>query len=399
MKTKLFISLILLFFYQSLFAQEKTKMEIINQLIQEVKTEFAPDKRVAIFNIDPQEEKGYFLIAGETNIPKAKEKFMEKIKSLNIDVLDEIKLLPHDNLGNKIYGIVNISVANIRSYADHPAELATQSLLGTPLRVFKENEGWYLVQTPDEYISWLDEDGLVLVDEVQYKEWIKAKKIIYLNDFGFVYFEMNEQSKRVSDLVAGNLLKFVDEKGDYYQVQFPDGRSGYVKKSESIVFDDWLKNISVSEESIITTAERFMGVPYLWGGTSPKGMDCSGFSKTVYFLNGIIIPRDASQQVFTGELVDTENGFDNLKPGDLLFFGSRATKDRTERVTHVAIYVGDGVYIHASGKVKLNSLRKDSPIFSQYRLNSFIRAKRILGSFDQNGIRQIKKCKFYSAAK
>jgi cell wall-associated NlpC family hydrolase len=133
----------------------------------------------------------------------------------------------------------------------------------------------------------------------------------------------------------------------------------------------------------------------LWGGTSAKGMDCSGFTKMVYFLNGIVLERDASQQVNQGSLIDTQNGFDKLQTGDLLFFGEHKTDSTKERVTHVAIYLGNYQYIHEAGRVKINSFDKDASNFNEYRLKHFIRAKRILNSIDKNGISSIKRNKFY----
>jgi len=118
-------------------------------------------------------------------------------------------------------------------------------------------------------------------------------------------------------------------------------------------------------------------------------------SLTVYFLNGIILARDASQQVNTGELVDTKNGWQNLQAGDLLFFGRKADENRKEKITHVAIYIGDGDFIHAAGRVRVNSFNKNKAYYSKYRDNAFIRAKRILTSIGKNWIERILDNSFY----
>ena len=111
-------------------------------------------------------------------------------------------------------------------------------------------------------------------------------------------------------------------------------------------------------------------------------------------MNGVIIPRDASQQVSIGEEVDTKNGFGNLQKGDLLFFGKKATEKSKERITHVAIYLGDMKYIHSSGRVRINSLDQNEEDFNKYRYDTFIRAKRILGSYSR-GENLLSKNSFY----
>jgi cell wall-associated NlpC family hydrolase len=377
-----------------LFAQED-KMNLINKTIEDVKHHFAPDKRVAVFRVAADDSNDVITLTGETNILEAKEKLLAELAKLNISAKDEIKLLPAFELGEHIYGVVNLSVCNIRSGKDHPEELATQALLGTPVKIFKRESGFFLVQTPDNYISWVDDDGVTPMTKAQLDEWIKETKVVYTKEYGFSYSKPDENSMRVSDLVAGNFLITLGEENNFCKVKYPDGRIAFIEKSQCEELKDWLDKKNPTESDILKTAERFMGIPYLWGGTSSKGMDCSGFTKTVYFLNGIVLQRDASQQVHTGELVDTQNGFDNLRPGDLLFFGSAATDSTKERVTHVAIYYGNHEFIHAAGRIKINSFDRNTENFSEYRLNHFIRAKRILNSVDKNGITSIKKNKFY----
>lgn len=374
----------------------QSNMEKVNSILKEIKENFAPDKRVAVFDIEAVEVDNKIIIKGETNFPDAKTELGNTLNEAGLNFTDEIELLPSKKLGDKIYGVINLSVANFRSKPDHPAELVTQAILGTPVKVYKKGEdGYYLIQTPDGYISWLDNDGVQFMDETELNDWLSSPKIIYKNVYGFSYTEADENSQPVSDLVAGNLLKIMGEDSNFYLVNYPDGRTAYIKKDEAQLFNDWYNSLNPTGETILKTAYRFLGIPYLWGGTSAKGMDCSGFTKSVYYLNGIILARDASQQVNTGELIDTKDGWGNLKAGDLLFFGRKANGDRKERITHVAIYIGDGDFIHAAGRVRINSFNPEKSYYSDYRKMGFIRAKRILSSVGKNGIEKILDNNFY----
>jgi len=110
-------------------------------------------------------------------------------------------------------------------------------------------------------------------------------------------------------------------------------------------------------------------------------------------LNGILLPRDASQQVFIGETI-TENveEYYKLKPADLVF--SDTTKNGKERITHVGIYIGNGKFIHQPGPVKINSFKKSDPDFNPFRYRSFKRGQRILSSINENGVKLVKDCEF-----
>lgn len=121
-----------------------------------------------------------------------------------------------------------------------------------------------------------------------------------------------------------------------------------------------------------------------------KGVDCSGFTKTVFMMNGLILPRDASQQVFPGDEIDIRNGFQNLQPGDLLFFGSKAADTMKEHVTHVAIYIGDNEFIHSSGRVRVNSLDSSKENFAPGRLRTLLRAKRFINANNKEGLMELK---------
>jgi len=169
----------------------------------------------------------------------------------------------------------------------------------------------------------------------------------------------------------------------------------YLPKSAGMPESGWLNRDKITADSIINTGMTFMGIPYMWGGMSAKAMDCSGFVKMVMFLNGIILPRDASQMAYVGERIDISNGFDNLKPGDLLFFGRKATAEQKERVIHVAIYIGNQKFIHSQGYVHISSFNPDDKDFDQYNLNRLLSAGRILGHIGTADISTLKSNPFY----
>jgi gamma-D-glutamyl-L-lysine dipeptidyl-peptidase len=367
--------------------QEKKIMNDLDKKLEEIRLKHIPDKRVAVWNVETRRESNRTVIAGETNIPEVKKEIEETFKSKYIV---KIELLPSKDLTDKIFGVINLSVANIRTNPEHTSELATQALLGHPVKVFRKKGGWYLVQTPDQYVSWADDDGVELMTDKELMAWKTAGKVIYTNDFGFAYSEKNVNSIPVGDLVKGNILKKIAVEDDFTQVEYPDKRRAYIYSSEIEDLNTFTREVEPSGENIVSSSFRLMGIPYLWGGTSMKGIDCSGFTKTVFYNNGIILPRDASQQVHSGDPVDISNGFGNLKPGDLLFFGSKATDKKKERVTYVAIYIGDNDFIHSSGRVRINSLDKSKDNFSAYRFNTLLRAKRIINADNNEGVTELK---------
>jgi len=360
----------------------------IPKIIEEIRTKYAADKRTAIFNINFTSEEKFVYLSGETNLPEAKKELLSLLEKSN--VVDQIIMLPSVDLGTKIYGIVNLSVADVRTKPEHSAELATQVLLGSRLKILKSSGEWYLVQCEDDYIGWMDNDGVYLMDHEKFDEWNKTKKIIVTAPFTFSYSEGNVYSTPVSDVVQGNLLKFISCKEDFIKVEFPDERIAFILNDQVQDYEEWLDERNQSYDAINFTAHMMMGIPYVWGGTSIKGLDCSGFTKRVFQLNGVQLPRDASQQVHIGELVDTKNGFDNLMPGDLLFFGSIDHITGKEKISHVAIYLGNLEFIHASGRVRINSFDNTKSNFAEGRLKTFIKAKRVLGSLGRNDVKLIK---------
>lgn len=356
-----------------------------------LKKEWVPDTRVAIFEYveNPENESILFKTSKSEAVPA----IQAFIKSNQLNA--KVSLLPISDLAKTRFGIVILSVANMRKTPSESAELTTQSIMGSVVNVFERKGGWARVQTPDSYIGWMDTASLLFVDESGIKDWINSEKVVYTDNYGLLSESKKNDSFPVSDLTAGNLLKLISTDKKWLQVATPDGRQGFVLAKSTESLTDWKNEPVPSAAQLLNTAKRFSGVPYLWGGTSFKGVDCSGFTKMTFFMHGIQLPRDASQQVHVGEAVETDTTFKNVKPGDLLFFGNKATETKPERVVHVGIYMGDGKMIHSSGRVHIESLRRGEPDFNEYRLKSFLRAKRVLTKVDSDGISSVKKLAVY----
>ena len=357
------------------------QLDAVGFLIDSVQSEWIPDSRVALFSIKASEVGGQILLTGKTSEAEAIGQLRAALDRQQIPYTDSILLLPHPNLGDKTWGLITLSVANIRYSPSQAAEMATQALMGTPVRVLQEENGYYLIQTPDRYIAWTESAGVALKSGEEMERWRASNRLLYNGDFGLIYSLPNDRSDPVSDLVSGGILELDPIKktsSGFLPVLLPDGRKGFLPANHCQDLADWSVTPALSGAMLAAAARQFLGRPYLWGGTSAKAFDCSGFTKTVYFLNGYILSRDASQQVNEGILISRDYKVGELKPGDLLFFGRKATPEKPERATHVGLYLDDTRFIHCSGLVKVNSLDSTNPDFRRYYIDNLLQIKRLL---------------------
>lgn len=270
--------------------------------------------------------------------------------------------------------VVEFSTSYLRLKPDYESPLETQELMGTVVEIVGEQSYWREVVTPQPYRAWCTDQGLVEMNAEELKAYEQAPKVMFKDLYGHIYKEPSMDSPTICDLVGGDLLRLTAVKdnnekalkkvlkGRWTEVMLPSGKTGFVP-SKQLKLHNGFQSISMGEgsaesisskttEAIIAQAEKLLGVPYLWGGMSAKGVDCSGLVRISHIMNGILLPRNASQQVKCGDRVE----LDNLQRGDLVFFGTPATDQKPMKITHVGIYLGGNKIIHSSHRVRINSL-------------------------------------------
>ena len=267
----------------------------------------------------------------------------------------------------KRMAVIEFSTSYLRLQPDYESPLETQELMGTVVEIVGESGYWREIISPQPYKAWCTDQGLVEMSTEELKAYEAAPKVIFNELYGHIYMSPSDKAETLCDLVGGNILRYVGKKGKWTQVMLPSGKTGYVQ-SKFLKKHEGFRSIAMGEgsaesispettEAIIAQAEKLLGVPYLWGGMSAKGVDCSGLVRISHIMNGILLPRNASQQIKCGERIP----LDQLQRGDLVYFGTPATDDKPMRVTHVGIYLGNNKIIHSSHRVRINSLIPGDP--------------------------------------
>ena len=359
-------------------------LEKVDNISSEIKKEFCPDSRLAYFNLSDSLYGHKLVLSGETSNCEARDSLLARLSRRlpDLEIINQTVCLPHPDLGDSVYGVINCSVAAQHRNADFASEHINDALLGETVRVLRTDarhgsktiDFWYFVQMEDGYLGWILKQNLVRMTSAQLNAWRAKPKMVVTSNFSQAYCQPDQKSQSVSDLVVNNVIARIAVKGSWVKIGFPDGREGFVRKND--VAD--LKSpdqFVPTPNSIIETTNRFIGFPYVWGGASAKGFDCSGLSRTVYRINGIELPRDANMQVRFGTPVELDDDFSKLKPGDLIFFGKSA-----QNPTHVGIYAGNKEFIHSSGSglVIHDSFDSKSANYNKYRPGTPVAVRRIL---------------------
>ncbi|MFA8435160.1 MAG: NlpC/P60 family protein [Marinifilaceae bacterium] len=236
------------------------------------------------------------------------------------------------------FGISDLSIIPVRREPAEKSEMVTQILFGEHFKILEEKESWAQVELAfDGYQGWVDKKMLRPISEDTYQQLEKEDLVVASDTFNLVFQEHCYSNKLI---VPGSSLPFCEPENKSFRIE---GKEYSFQGKVSLVNSE-----KGDRDSIIESALKYFNAPYLWGGRTPYGIDCSGLTQIVYKLNGYRIPRDASQQVAIGESLTF---VEEAQPGDLAFF------DNDEgRITHVGIIWDRHKIIHASGKVRIDNV-------------------------------------------
>ena len=361
----------------------------VEAIISEIKEQYAPDRRQAVFDVKAYHNNdGALIVGGSVSDSIAYRCLGEALRASGVEYAESVVMLPYDK-----WAIVNLSVASLRTAAKHSAEMSTQATMGTPLRILEKDGNWLRVQCPDGYIAYIPSSSVAKKSAEEMKQWRNSPRfIVTATSPPRVYRNSTTSGMRdvVGDLVLGSIVEIPasapNVQDGRLEILLPDRRRGFVEANALESIGHWASQ-DFDADRILDTAYSLEGTPYLWGGTSAKALDCSGLTKVSYFANGLILMRDASQQAETGTKIAAKD-WRMCRPGDLLFFGNA----RTGKVTHVAIYDSNGNYVHSSGRVKRNSVDPDS---EAYLKTPFLHAVRIAGNEESAGITRARNHPWY----
>ncbi len=344
--------------------------ERVSRLLDQVRAEYAPDPRLAVFEVEADVDGDALVLAGATSEPAAAEALHRGAASLGAwsVVRDEVARLPAGDRAEAAHAVVTSAIAPMQAAPAVNTTQVSQVVLGDHVTVLRRRGRWLQCRARDGYLGWIHCGYAALLDETDAVAWEMGTR-------GEAWISLGAELRDEAGETFARLpwgARVVREAPD--RVRLPDGRRGR-PAGELVPAAERPLRFPLRGEAVVATAGRWVGAPYLWGGITPAGVDCSGLVQAAYRLHGHLLPRDSDMQSRVGDEVDP-GGFDAFLPGDLLFFA-----EDPGRCTHVVMSEGGSRIIHSSlgnGGVARNDLLGTHNYERELR-RIFLCARRIVG--------------------
>jgi gamma-D-glutamyl-L-lysine dipeptidyl-peptidase len=346
----------------------------IRALIDELRRVRFADTVGGILDVVVRVRDGTTAVTGETTHPEVAAELIALIAALPDagTVVDEIVRLPDATLGEDTNALVTAALAPVLALPRNDAAQISQYVLGNRLELLSRRGAWYRIRGEDGYVGWVHR-GYLQAGPVSWAlAWERAEAGEPAVSLGA---ELVDDEERVVARAPWGARLIKDSPA---RVRLPDGRRGTIGSGEIVEVDRLHDRFPHRSDSIARTARRWLGAPYLWGGVTLWGVDCSGFVQAVFWMHGIALPRDSYQQAKVGVTIEPGTDFGALRPADLVFFAEGA--QGAQRITHVAISLGGSELIHSAislGGVGLSDLAGSAELDRHLR-RRYVCARRFL---------------------
>jgi gamma-D-glutamyl-L-lysine dipeptidyl-peptidase len=340
----------------------------IRRAAREVRASLAPDPRVEVFEVRTRGPADRPTVTGSTTIPAAAEAFREHLAEAGIEADVRLRVLPDPGLAPRTEGLIRAPIAPVYRRPTMNSPQVTQYVLGSRVTLLSQRDRFFRVRGEDAHVGWVHRGYVARGLPEWALIWERGEEGEPVVSLGA---EVHDHDDRVFARLPWG-ARVLQQSGG--RILLPDGRAGQLAAGEVVSVDRLSDRFPPRGESVVRTARRWLGAPYLWGGVTPHGVDCSGLVQSVYWIHGVAMPRDSDMQARAGAEIDAGADFEGLRAGDLLFFAE------SRRIDHVAMSLGGSHIIHASagnGSVDLNDMIGGLD-YEAFLRRIYLRARRFL---------------------